>query len=69
VSLDSYGLESVTGVQLLTELQKDFPELPMTLLFEFPTAKGIAGHLADKFADQLIPVLKRESKVEELVTQ
>ncbi|MEZ0115423.1 amino acid adenylation domain-containing protein/FkbM family methyltransferase [Catenulispora sp. EB89] len=44
--LDQYGLDSVLGVSVVTQLEESFGPLPRTLLFEEPTVRELARYFA-----------------------
>ena len=46
-TLTSYGLDSITGVQLWDELQTFLGiKLPLTIVYDFPAIKDLAHHVA-----------------------
>lgn len=45
--LEAYGLDSLRIVELTAELKRQYPDLPVTLLFECKTLRAVADRLAD----------------------
>ncbi|RKN71624.1 SDR family NAD(P)-dependent oxidoreductase [Streptomyces klenkii] len=50
---ENFGVDSLTVPQIVDVLSERMGELPATLLFEYPTIREIAGHLADRHADRV----------------
>lgn len=46
--LETYGMDSLRIVELTVELKRQYPDLPVTFLFEHKTLRAIADYLADR---------------------
>ncbi|MEW2028951.1 SDR family NAD(P)-dependent oxidoreductase [Streptomyces roseifaciens] len=54
---ENFGVDSLTVPQIVDVLSEHMGELPATLLFEYPTIREIADHLADRHADRVRALL------------
>jgi len=61
-SLGRYGLDSISGAQITTDLRADFGELSGTLLFEYNSVTALAEHLVLTRRDLLDQVLAAEDE-------
>ncbi|MGL6094791.1 MAG: beta-ketoacyl synthase N-terminal-like domain-containing protein, partial [Fimbriiglobus sp.] len=43
---ERYGLESLTALEVRNRIHADYPGVPKTLLFEYPTLRKLSAHLA-----------------------
>ncbi len=50
---ERYGLESLTALEVRNRIHADFPGVPKTLLFEYPTLGKLAAHLAAHYGPQV----------------
>lgn len=56
VPLAEYGVDSVTVLTMIAELEKFFGELPKTLLFEYPSLSALSDYLLAEHKDKLTSV-------------
>ncbi len=49
-TIDRFGVDSVSGLEVVEVLEASFGSLPQTILFEFQTINRLADELTDKFA-------------------
>ncbi|MFF8597278.1 SDR family NAD(P)-dependent oxidoreductase, partial [Streptomyces sp. NPDC015220] len=52
VELTAYGMDSITGLEIVRELERTFGPLDRTLLFEFRTVDALAGHLQGRLTER-----------------
>ncbi|MES9524655.1 SDR family NAD(P)-dependent oxidoreductase [Streptomyces capoamus] len=52
VELTAYGMDSITGLEIVRELERTFGPLDKTLLFEFRTVGALAGHLQGRLMER-----------------
>lgn len=57
VPLDKYGLDSITSMQIVRELEKSVGPLSMTLLFEYNTIESLARHFLEIYPVPLAMLL------------
>ncbi|MBN6544819.1 SDR family NAD(P)-dependent oxidoreductase, partial [Streptomyces bryophytorum] len=55
MELTGYGMDSITGLEIVRELERTFGPLDKTLLFEFRTVDALAGHLQGRFVPGSAP--------------
>jgi acyl transferase domain-containing protein/NAD(P)-dependent dehydrogenase (short-subunit alcohol dehydrogenase family)/acyl carrier protein len=53
VQFEKFGVDSIAQAQIVEELEREFGELPKTLLFEYRTTREVAGYLTDHRAFDL----------------
>ncbi|HEX5748118.1 MAG TPA: SDR family NAD(P)-dependent oxidoreductase [Archangium sp.] len=78
-SFDSYGVDSITAVNMVEDLERDFGRLPKTLFFEWTTARDLAVHLVSTRREAAMALVEpsrpppapeaREQRVDEAVSQ
>jgi NAD(P)-dependent dehydrogenase (short-subunit alcohol dehydrogenase family) len=64
VQLEDYGVDSLTGLQVVRTLEREFGSLQKTLLFDFPTIETLARHFATAHADTIRELIPFEAEAE-----
>jgi NAD(P)-dependent dehydrogenase (short-subunit alcohol dehydrogenase family)/acyl carrier protein len=64
VQLEDYGVDSLTGLQVVRTLEREFGRLQKTLLFDFPTIETLARHFAAAHADTIRELIPFEAEAE-----
>jgi polyketide synthase PksL len=60
VSLQAYGLDSLTGLNVASALEREFGRLPKTLLFDCSTIDELAQYFVTAHGDTLRALLPFE---------
>ena len=61
-SLDRYGLESVSALEVAQRLESDLGDLPATLLIEYPRLEDLATALMESHGGELLRLLGESEK-------
>jgi polyketide synthase PksL len=67
ISMEVYGLDSIMIMELNTLLEKDFPELSKTVLFEVRNLRDLAAQLISEHAESVVKISPTKTPV--IVTQ
>ena len=51
--VETYGVDSVIATQLVNELEREYPSLPKTLFFEYPSVKRVSEFLVERYRNKL----------------
>nr|WP_054739565.1 SDR family NAD(P)-dependent oxidoreductase [Cellulosilyticum ruminicola] len=64
--LEDYGIDSVMIMDLTSQLEKVFGELPKTLFFEYQTIDALTEYFLQNYRDQLYEILSINEVIEEV---
>ncbi|MCF3172270.1 SDR family NAD(P)-dependent oxidoreductase [Streptomyces sioyaensis] len=63
--LETYGIESISIVELTSKLEDTFGSLPKTLFFEYVDLRGVAGYFVAEHRDRLLELFAPEAPAPE----
>ncbi|NOU16649.1 MAG: SDR family NAD(P)-dependent oxidoreductase [Bacteroidales bacterium] len=61
-SLDTYGIDSITAMELTNQLEKTFGSLPKTIFFEYRNIHDVSEYFIKSYGDRLVKLFSLENE-------